>query len=264
MKINEISDLIRTVASAEINPRFRNLREDEVVYKEPDEFVTAADLAVEFALIDGLRKLYPQAVVTGEEDVSKNPMRLVELLDADSGFLMDPIDGTNNFIKGNERFAVMVAALVHGKVIASWIYLPVHDIMAVAEKGAGAFFNGERMRVEPAPINLSDLIGAAHTNRMPEKDRIVVRENLKLIKINKPSFCAGYDYVALTKSETHFSSYHRTLLWDHLPGTFLYSKAGGYVRGLDGKPYTSRSDGNGLLSAPDKDTWQLLRKAIYL
>jgi fructose-1,6-bisphosphatase/inositol monophosphatase family enzyme len=77
MQTAKISSLIKKVADNEITPRFRNLREDEVLFKEPGEFVTAADLAAEFALSDGLRALYPNAIITGEEDISKNPMRLV-------------------------------------------------------------------------------------------------------------------------------------------------------------------------------------------
>ncbi len=263
MKIDEISQLIKRIADDEITPRFRNLREDEVLYKEPGEFVTAADLAAEYALSDGLRALYPQAVVTGEEDIAKQPTRLVELLSAECGFLIDPIDGTNNFIKGDERFAVMAVALQSGEAVASWIYLPSMDTLAVAEKGAGAFMNEAPVTVCPAPDNLSEIIGAAHTNRMPEKIRTAARENLKKIKKNNPAFCAGYDYVALTKSEKHFSAYHRTLLWDHLPGTLLYTEAGGFAMGMDEQPYTTSSGGNGILSAPDEDTWHKIKETIF-
>ena len=263
MKTDQISELIKKVAAAEISPRFRNLREDEVVFKEPGEFVTAADLAAEYALTDGLKELYPNAVITGEEDISKNPMRLVELLEADCGFLIDPIDGTNNFIKGEEQFAVMAVALQFGEVAASWIYLPYFDVLAVAEKGCGAYINGNITNVADAPENLNEYIGAAHINRMPEDIRNAARENLKQIKENKPAFCAGYDYVAITRGEKHFSAYHRTLLWDHLPGTLLYAEAGGYVMGMDGKPYTPRNDGTGLLCAPDEASWRKIKQDIF-
>ncbi len=263
MRTDDISDLIKRVAAAEITPRFRNLREDEIVFKEPGEFVTAADLAAEYALTDGLKSMYPDAIITGEEDISKNPMRLVELLSADCGFLIDPIDGTNNFIKGEEQFAVMVVALRSGEVVASWIYLPVFDVLAAAEAGTGAFINDEKVTLKPAPEKISAMIGAAHINRMPENIRKTARENLKKIKENKPAFCAGYDYVAITRGEKHFSAYHRTLLWDHLPGTLIYKEAGGYVMGLDGKPYTPRNDGSGLLCAPDKASWNKIKSAIF-
>lgn len=263
MKVDQISALIKDVADQEITPRFRNLKEDEVIFKEPGEFVTAADLAAEFAISEGIKALYPDAIITGEEDISKNPMRLVELLSSDCGFLIDPVDGTNNYIKGNERFAVMVVALRYGEVAASWIYLPVSDQLAVAEKGAGAYLNGTRTYVCAAPDELNDMIGAAHINRMPTEQKQKIRENLKKIKRNSPAFCAGYDYVALTAGKAHFSAYYRTLLWDHLPGTLLYSEAGGYARTLDGEQYVPRKDGAGLLCAPDKDTWMKIKNTIF-
>lgn len=263
MRTAEVSKLIKEVAATEITPRFRNLREDEVIFKEPGEFVTAADIAAEHALTDGLRAIYPEAVVTGEEDISKNPMKLVDLLEANRGILIDPIDGTNNFIKGNEKFAVMAVALQKGEVVASWIYLPAYDKLAVAEKGAGAFINNEPVSVPEPPLELENLIGAAHINRMPEILRTTAREKLKQIKGNKPAYCAGYDYVAITEGEKHFSAYYRTLIWDHLPGTLIFNEAGGYVMGLDQKPYTPRNDGTGLLCALDKSEWEMIYNAIF-
>ena len=263
MKIDQISALIKQISKAEVMPRFRNLKEDEVIFKEPGEFVTAADLAAEYALTNGLKVLYPDAVITGEEEISQNPLRLVELLSAPCGFLIDPIDGTNNFIKGDERFAIMAVALQNGEAVASWIYLPAQDKMAVAQKGSGALINGEKITVKEPPAELSELVGAAHINRMPEELRTTARENLKKIKLNRPAFCAGYDYIALTSGDIHFSAYYRTLLWDHLPGTLLYTEAGGYALGLDEKPYTSRNDGTGLLCAPDENIWRKIKKAIF-
>ncbi len=263
MQTAKISSLIKKVAENEIAPRFRNLREDEVIFKEPGEFVTAADLAAEYALTDGLRAIYPNAIVTGEEDISKNPMRVVELLSADCGFLIDPIDGTNNFIKGNEKFAVMAVALQKGEVVASWIYLPAYNKLAVAEKGAGTYINDQRIEVPRAPQKMKNLIGAAHINRMPESIRLKTRKNLEQIKENRPAYCAGYDYVAITEGQKHFSAYYRTLIWDHLPGTLIYNEAGGCVRGLDDKPYTPRNNNAGLLCTPDRVSWNLIKSAIF-
>ncbi len=263
MQTAKISSLIKKVADNEITPRFRNLREDEVLFKEPGEFVTAADLAAEFGLSDGLRALYPNAIITGEEDISKNPMRLVELLSADCGFLIDPIDGTNNFIKGDEKFAVMAVALQRGEAVASWIFLPSYNKLAVAEKGGGSYINDKRIEVPSAPQKMKNLIGAAHINRMPEPLRLNIRKNLQQIKENRPAYCAGYDYVAITEGQKHFSAYYRTLIWDHLPGTLILNEAGGCARGLDGQAYTPRHSSSGLLCTPDRMSWDLIKSAIF-
>lgn len=263
MKIDEINSLIRNVADKEILSRFRNLREDEVHFKEPNEFVTAADIAAEVALSKGLLDLYPQAIITGEEDIARNPGRLDELLFSDCGFLIDPIDGTNNFIKGDERFAVMAVALQKGKVVASWVYLPATGAMAMAQVGSGTYLDGEKINLPPAKAKLNELTGAAHINRMPENLRSVAKENLKLFKENRPAFCAGYDYICLLTGQKDFSAYYRTLLWDHLPGALLFEEAGGYVRTLDDKPFTPTNDGLGLLCAHDKSVWKDIRDALF-
>ncbi|HPF46279.1 MAG: hypothetical protein KDF58_01290 [Alphaproteobacteria bacterium] len=263
MKIDEINSLIRNVSDKEILSRFRNLREDEVHFKEPNEFVTAADIAAEAALTEGLLDLYPHAVITGEEDFAENPDSLNDLLAADCGFLIDPIDGTNNFIKGDERFAVMAVALQKGKVAASWIYLPASGAMAMAQAGKGTYLDGEKILLRSSCAKLSELTGAAHINRMPENLRSTARENLKLFKENRPAYCAGYDYICLLTGQKDFSVYYRTLLWDHLPGTLLFEEAGGYVRTLDDKPFTPASDGLGLLCARDKAVWKDIKDALF-
>lgn len=244
-------------------PRFCNLQEHEVIFKEPGEFVTEADFAAEKLITEKLLELYPRAIVTGEEDVAKKSLSLHELLNAECGFLIDPIDGTNNFIKGNERFAIMVVALQFGEAVASWIYIPAQDKLAVAQKGQGAFINGKRITLQEPPSELADMIGAAHINRMPQTLKDSAKKNMKYFKANRPAFCAGYDYVSLCESEKHFSTYIRTLLWDHLPGTLLYSEAGGYVRQLDGKEYTSKNDGTGLLCAPNEQLWHKIKNTLF-
>ena len=264
MKVDEICRLIKKVSTEEILKRFRNLKETEVHYNEPGEFVTAADIASEKALISGLHELYPNALITGEEDISENPQRLNELLRADYGFLIDPIDGTNNFIKGNERFAVMIVALKHGSVDTSWIYLPASDIMAYATKGQGAYLNDKKITLSNKKSDLSELIGAAHINRMPKEIRDHAKEKLELIKENRPGFCAGYDYVSLLRGKKDFSVYYRTLIWDHLPGSLIYKEAGGYALGLDEKSYTPKNEGTGLLCAANEEMWHKIKNTLFL
>ena len=264
MEIDKISQAIKNVAEQEILPRFRNLKEHEVILKAPGDFVTEADLAAEKLLIEKLSELYPTSIISGEEQLVGSPEKLDELVTAPLGFLIDPIDGTNNFIKGDERFAVMVVALQNGIAVASWIYIPFINKMAVAQKGSGAYLNGQKITLHSLPEKLDQIVGAAHINRMQDDLRAKVRVNLKTFIENIPAFCAGFDYVSLAQSKKHFSAYNRTLLWDHLPGTLLYEEAGGYVRGLDGKKYTSKNDGNGLLCAPNEDLWHKIKEAMFI
>lgn len=261
--MDKISDLIRQVADEEILPRFRNLKEHEVRFKEPGEFVTEADIKAERSITDKLYSLYPNSIVTGEEDIDKNPDRLEELISSECGFLIDPIDGTNNFIKGDDRFAIMIVALQYGEVAASWIYLPATDMLAVAQKGCGAFLNDEKISLKEPISDISKMTGAAHITRMPKELRMKAAEKLTAFKENRPSYCAGHDYICLLTGRKDFSVYYRTLLWDHLPGTLLYEEAGGYVRRLDGSIYSAKNDGEGLLCAANEDIWHKIKDILF-
>ena len=157
----------------------------------------------------------------------------------------------------------MIVALAKGKVIASWVYLPAKDIMTFAVKGEGAFINDEKITLRTPKTELHDLIGAAHINRMPQGVREHAKEKLRLIKENRPGFCAGYDYVSLVCGKKDFSVYYRTLIWDHLPGSLIYQEAGGYALGLDGQPYTPKNEGKGLLCASNEEMWHKINNEIF-
>ena len=261
--MDKISSVIRQVADEEILPRFKNLKEHEVCFKETDEFVTEADIEAERSITEKLLFLYPNSIVTGEEDIAKNPARLDELIKSDCGFLIDPIDGTNNFIKGDERFAIMIVALQYGEAAASWIYVPTKNMFAVAEKGGGAFINGQKITLKAPITDISEMTGAVHITRMPKELRVETATKLKAFRENRPAYCAGYDYICLLNGRKDFSVYYRTLLWDHLPGTLLYKEAGGYVRDLDGRTYTPRNDGTGLLCAANEDIWLKIKDKFF-
>lgn len=264
MSIEGISEIIIRIAKREILPRFKNLAEQDITEKSPGDMVTVADIETEKFLSAELKELFPKAVVAGEEAIAKDPTRLQAAITAEQAFLIDPVDGTNNFVKGDHRFALMLTELRKGEAVAAWIYLPMSDKIAVAEKGAGAFIGGKKIQITVGNFDPSHMVGAAHINRFPEKLRTVAKENIKKFRQNRPAFCAGYDYVALTEGNKDFSIYSRTLPWDHLPGGLIFSEAGGYVRSLsDGRNYTIHDKDKGLLSAASEDHWHRIKELIF-
>lgn len=264
MDINQIADFIRTTAEKEILPRFKRLNAEDISQKSSaTDLVTIADLKAEERLSKYLSELYPEALIGGEESIAENPALKNEILNADLGFLIDPIDGTNNFIKGNHRFAVMLVALQKGETVASWIYLPLENKMAMAEKASGCFIDNVKVIYPASPSNISNMIGASHTKRMKGNLGRITDQNLSKIKENRPAYCAGYDYISLLEGRKHFSSYGNTLPWDHLPGTFMIKESGGTVKQLNGEEYTALNEGNGILSAENTDIWQEIHKALF-
>src|SRR5271154_887994 len=142
---------IREVAAAEIMPRFRNLASGDMHEKQPGQLVTITDTEAELRLTPMLRDLLPGSVVVGEEGVAEDPSRLAWVAGETPVWLVDPVDGTQNFAEGKAVFATMVALLHQGRAVASWIFDPVTGRMATAEQGAGAYLDGARLQTATAP-----------------------------------------------------------------------------------------------------------------
>jgi fructose-1,6-bisphosphatase/inositol monophosphatase family enzyme len=125
--LDEVGDLIREVAATVVLPRFRRLDDDDVQVKAPGDLVTVADQEAEVALTAGLTALLPGSLVLGEEAVAADPDVLRRVDDQGAVWIVDPVDGTNNFAAGKTPFAVMVALVRGGEPAASWILAAAHS-----------------------------------------------------------------------------------------------------------------------------------------
>jgi len=251
--IDRVSALIREVAAEEILPRYQKLAASDISEKQPGQLVTTADIEAERILTAELAKLLPGSVVVGEEGVAAEPGRLAAVGGDAPVWLVDPVDGTQNFADGNPVFATMVALLIDRRAAASWIYDPVTDRMASAELGSGAFMAGDRLHVA-APVPLERMQG-----------RLTSRTAKKLAGRIGGSFyqrCAAHEYLTVVRGAAHFALFRRLNPWDHAPGELLFREAGGYSRRFDGTAYVPSEIDASLLLAPDAGTWQALRSLI--
>ena len=117
--LEEVAGLIREVATTIVLPRFRRLDAEDIQQKSPGDVVTVADHESELALEAGLTRLLPGSEVVGEEAVAADPGVLGRMADRGAVWIVDPLDGTNNFAAGKTPFAVMVALLRGGEPAAS-------------------------------------------------------------------------------------------------------------------------------------------------
>jgi fructose-1,6-bisphosphatase/inositol monophosphatase family enzyme len=251
--IDRVSSLIREVAAAEILPRFQKLAAGDSHEKQPGQLVTIADLEAERRLTLLLSDLLPGSVVVGEEGVGAEPARLGAIAGEAPVWLVDPVDGTQNFADGKPVFATMVALLIAQRTAASWIYDPIADRMASAESKAGAFIDGERLHTANA-VPLGDM-----------KGRLSGRTAKNLAGKVGAIFnwrCAGHEYLALARGAAHFALFRRLNPWDHAPGELLVREAGGFSQRLDGTPYLASEIDASLLLAPDAASWQALRHLV--
>ncbi len=247
-----VLSLLRDVADEVINPRFRALGADQVSEKNPGDLVTVADHESEELITAALLAAYPDAVVLGEEAMAADAT-LIERFDAaEHGFTVDPVDGTKNFVNGSPDHAVMVAEVRSGEVTRGWIWQPQHERAYVAERGAGAWLNGEPLRVATV----------AGTPYRTARRQWVGRDLPGLGRLELTWACCGVDYPHLIAGDAAALVYSRSMPWDHLPASVILTEAGGVIGGHDGAPLSSQALSGGIVAAPDRATYDAVVAAL--
>jgi fructose-1,6-bisphosphatase/inositol monophosphatase family enzyme len=262
MEIDAVTDILREAAEVAILPRFRALADGEVMRKSAGEVVTVADREAEAYITPRLRALV-DAPVVGEEAAADDPGLLAALRDAPAAWVVDPVDGTANFVAGLPEYAVMAALVRKRRTVAAWILLPAQDSIYVAEDGSGAWRNGVRVLREPASHRTAQLRGVAHTRYLDPRLRARVHAAASLFgDLGPGSSCAGIDYAQLVEGEVDFVLSWRTLPWDHAPGALILTEAGGVARRPNGTDYQPGDDLLGLINAADDRCWQVVRALL--
>jgi fructose-1,6-bisphosphatase/inositol monophosphatase family enzyme len=250
---DKVANIVAQVAADVILPRFCRLKNDEIHEKNPGDLVTVADREAEQRLIELLPPLLPGSLVIGEECVSADPGNLDCLAGDAPVWVIDPIDGTGNFVRGNQNFAVIVALVRGQETLQGWIYDPLLAQITYAVKGGGTWCGGTRRLLESRPV--SGMIGSVARG---DHDKLTER-GLKVRQFGS----AAHEYLALLDGSLDFSCYRRLHPWDHAAGTLMIAEAGGKAATLDGKRYRPLPQpGNSLLMAPDEGSWETLRELL--
>ena len=252
---DRVCDFLREAAEQDVLPRFRDLATHQVMEKKPGDLVTIADLEAEERLTRLLTEHVPGSVVVGEEGVHRDPELLAKLETHDDLWIIDPVDGTQNFAEGKSPFAIVVAFLSGGKTRCAWIHDPIAQDTAVAEEGSGAWIGRRRLHVaEGGPIEA--MTGLINSNAYGREHRDAVRPKKTGFKEILRYGSAAHAFRVLSAGERHFSIYNHLWSWDHAAGVLIHREAGGYTARVDGAPYRPVDRVPGLLSAPDLDTWR--------
>ena len=211
---------------------FGEIEKLQVSLKGPGDFVTASDKKVEKILIDELQKARPNYSILSEE---------IGKITNDESFkwIIDPIDGTTNFLHGIPHFAISIGLEHNKEIICGIIYDPIKDEMVTAEKGNGAYLNNQRMRVS-SRSKLEDCIIFTGGPKRNSKDReLALREynnfSSKLLTPIRKLGSAALDiaYVAAGRCD---GFWQRNLnYWDIAAGIILVKEAGGFVTDFKGE-----------------------------
>ena len=194
---------------------FGEVEKLQVSKKGPRDFVTKTDRQVEKIIIDELRKSKKNYSFLTEETGS------ITNKDKENIWIIDPIDGTTNFLHGIPHFAICIALKSKGEVISGLIFDPIKDEMFFAEKDKGAYLNNQRLRVS-SKNNIEDCLFSSNN------------EGVKFSNLNmRCSGCAALDlaYVASGRLDGFF--HNEINLWDVATGALMVKEAGGIVNNLD-------------------------------
>lgn len=244
-----VAEAMREAAEEIILPRFRHLVGGEVEEKSPGEMVTVADRESERFLSDRLRALLPGSFVVGEELAEVQP-DVVDKVDSGMVWLVDPLDGTSNFVAGKPLFSVMAALLIEGEPVLGCMLNPVTGVLHYAEQGGGAWRDGVRLSAHAGGMPASQLRGAMLNRLMPPELRAEMAGKGKRIRECLPGLgCAGIEYPTIVEGGEEFAVFWRSLPWDHVPGALLVREAGGVSRRLDGRDYRAADRSKGLIIA---------------
>ncbi|BBK44287.1 inositol monophosphatase [Allostella vacuolata] len=259
-----VESLMREAAARAILPRFRALAAGDILEKQPGELVTVADREAEAILARGLALLLPGSTVVGEEAVALDDGLRRAVAATDRLWLVDPLDGTANFVAGDTRFAVMVALLRHGQTVAAWMLQPEGDIMAAAERGAGATLDGVRIAVPADSPESATPTGAILTRFLPPEVRERIALGVGRLGPVLPGMrCAGTEYPAIAAGRQDYALFWRTEPWDHAPGALFLAEAGGRAARPDGSPYRPGDGRKGLLVARSPAVWDQVADALF-
>jgi fructose-1,6-bisphosphatase/inositol monophosphatase family enzyme len=262
-----LDTVLREAARVEIMPRFRRLEAAEVRTKTgPHDLVTAADEAAERAIAAALHRAFPGCLVVGEEAAAADPSLLEGVGRAELAFVVDPVDGTSNFVAGLPLFACMAAAIVRGEVAGAVIHDPVGDDSALALRGEGARSQAPDGRrhdlLVAAPVPVGNMTGTVSWRYLPAPLRARVCASLPTLAASWDYRCAGHEYRLLAGGHCHFLMFYKLMPWDHAPGWLLHREAGGFSARFDGSPYLPTVTTGGLICTPDEASWYALRAAL--
>lgn len=268
MNIERLAGILRQAAKDEIMPRFRRLDDGDIRSKtNAFDLVTEADENAERVITAAINAHSPNTVVIGEEAVAARPGLLDGQYEDRTVIYVDPVDGTYNFAAGLPLFAVMAAVVENGEPVAGVIYDPLGDDFLMTERGCGTwqvFPDGRRVRqrfAEAAPIE--QMGGLASVSYLPDAVRSQVLGNLAKVKMFANYRCAGHEYRMAAGGDVHFLMYNKLMPWDHVAGALMMREAGAHVARFDGSEYKPSHTGGGLLVAPDQESWDELRHAVF-
>jgi len=217
---------------------FGEVEKLKVSRKGPGDFVTKTDKKVEKIIIEELEKARPKYGFIAEESGERKN-------ESEINWVIDPIDGTSNFMHGIPHFAISIALEKNGEVISGIVCDPIKNETFYAEKGRGAYLNNRRIRVSSRK-SLDEVIGLYGCPPMIKIDGNKFFDQIKkassqIHKLrNYGSAALDFAYVAAGRAD--FAWYDHLNYWDYAAGKIILLEAGGTITDFAGKSFVKQKE----------------------
>ncbi len=218
----------------------------DAVSKGPNDWVSEMDKAAEQAIITTIRKSYPEHGIIAEESGQQQGS------DNDFQWVIDPLDGTTNYLRGIPHFCISIALLHKGSVQQGVVYDPIREELFSASRGAGAQLNGRRLRIDPKVELKGALLATGfpfkYKHKLPEYQQMFNNLFEHCADMRRPGAAAlDLAYVAAGRFDGFFEMGLKP--WDMLAGELMIREAGGIICDFSGGHNYVQS-GNVVAGAP--------------
>ncbi|OQS36883.1 inositol monophosphatase family protein [Chromobacterium sp. Rain0013] len=232
--LEQVMQVLREVARDEVMPRFLHVGKSR---KDDGTLFTEADMACQQALQAALPRILPHPVLGEEMELAEQDRLWAE--NQDGLWVVDPIDGTTNFVNGLPYFAISVGLMVGGKSRLGVIYNPVSQEMFYASRGEGAFLNGQRLPLKTVVNTMCDAIASVEVKYL-RSGKLAARigstcpcGSLRNLGSSTLDWC----YLAAGRYDLYLHGGQR--LWDYAAGAVILEEAGGQIASLNSDDYWS-------------------------
>ena len=248
-----LKQIIITAAREELLPRFADVQRNT---KADGSFVTEADLAVQARITQVLKEHYPDTELLGEEMTEEEQQAL--LINCDSLWCLDPLDGTSNFAAGVPYYGISLALIERGVPTLGIVYDPNRDECFVGIRGQGTWLNDELLMIQASDLPLSQSTALIDFKRLP-KSLSINLVNHQPYASQRSYGSVALDWCWMAASRFHVYLHGASNIWDYAAGLLIFSEAGGFSCTLEGESiYTNSLKKRSSVAAPDQlslDHW---------
>lgn len=229
--LKTLQSLIRQHAAREIMPRYNQVA---FSLKKDGSLVTAADDAMQAAMIENLQTLWPEYTLLGEEMAEQQQQALLEKETAGL-WVLDPLDGTSNFASGVPIFSVSLALIKNNQAVLGIIYDPNRDELFSAIRGEGAWLNEQPLQAVTERAQLAQCTAQIDFKRLsPAMRARLASEHAYSSQRNFGSGALDWCWLAAARSHVYIHGGQK--LWDYAAGQLILQEAGGFSATFEGEP----------------------------